>query len=475
MHWYPFRPSGNDPALIASVAPVLSRRTFLAGAATTAGAAALAGYGCSTSKASKASPGPSVSASPAPTTIRQRAGDRPDPTKAEGTDLLPQIEHIVVVMMENHSYDNYFGMLDRGDGFERDSSGRPLNSNKDASGAEVRAFHMANTCQLPKQPSQAWNATHVQWNGGAMDGFVRSDSGPVAMGYWTEEDIPFYYGLGRTFTLCDRWFGSCMAQTFPNRRFLLAATARGNISTDLNTITDFQPPNGTIMELLDKHGASWRDYYSSLPTTGLFLPVVQANPDKVVRIEQFYADAAAGKLPLFSLVEPDFNRSSEENSDDITLGEAFTASVLDAVMRGPGWAKTLLVWSYDEHGGYYDHVPPPVAVAPDSVPPRIGPGDQPGDYARYGFRVPAVVVSPYSRRDYVSHVVHDHTSILKLVQRKLNLPALTDRDAAADDLLDCVDLGSAPAFLTPPVLPTPKNGSGRPLCSSPGPVPNPVG
>ena len=137
-------------------------------------------------------------------------------------------------------------------------------------------------------------------------------------------------------------------------------------------------------------------------------------------------------------------------------------------MKGPGWAKTLLVWTYDEHGGYYDHVAPPPAVAPDAVPPRLGPNDAPGGYDLYGFRVPAVVVSPYARRDYVSHVVHDHTSILKLLETKFNLPALTDRDGAADDLLDCVDLGSSPAFAVPPTLPAPLNSSiDTPLCDSP--------
>src|SRR4051812_28498340 len=145
----------------------------------------------------------SASSAPSSTTTTLRpvlkAGERPDPTKPEGTDLLPQIEHVVVVMMENHSYDNYLGVLGRADGFTIGADGKPTNSCPDASGASVAAFHMANTCQLQRQPSQAWNATHVQWNGGAMDGFVRSDSGPVAMAYWTKDDLPFYHGLASTF------------------------------------------------------------------------------------------------------------------------------------------------------------------------------------------------------------------------------------------------------------------------------------
>ncbi|HEV3225402.1 MAG TPA: alkaline phosphatase family protein [Acidimicrobiales bacterium] len=454
---------------------MISRRSFLAGLG--AGAATLVVQGCSSDKRPSAASSSSSSASVTTTTVRQLAGDRPDPSKPEGVDTLPQVEHIVVVMMENHSYDNYLGMLGRADGFTRGADGKPTNANPDANGQPLRAFHMANTCQLPRQPSQAWNASHQQYADGAMSGFVQSDSGPVAMGYWTGDDIPFYYSLASTFPVCDRWFASCLAQTFPNRRFLIAATALGTIDDDLKFVTDGpQPAAGTIMDLLNKHSISWRDYYTSLPTTGLFLPVLNANGDKVVKIEQFFTDAAAGTLPAFSLVEPDFNHQSEENSEDITVGEKFTSNVVNAVMSGPKWSKTLLIWCYDEHGGYYDHVPPPVAVAPDAIAPRISAIDRPGDYARYGFRVPAAIVSPYAKREYVSHVVHDHTSILKLVERKFNLPALTNRDAAADDLLDSLDFDHDPAFLTPPPLAASHNTDAQtPLCTVAGAVPNPAG
>jgi phospholipase C len=156
-------------------------------------------------------------------------------------------------------------------------------------------------------------------------------------------------------------------------------------------------------------------------------------------------------------------------------------------MQSPIWATTVVVLCYDEHGGYYDHVPPPPAVPPDDIAPILRPhsGEHldglpvnvPGDYARYGFRVPAVVVSPYARKDYVSHVVHDHTSILSLIEHKWNLPALSNRDGAADSLLDTLDLSGSPPYRNPPPLPAPKNSSGVPICQPghPGPVPNPRG
>ena len=126
-------------------------------------------------------------------------------------------------------------------------------------------------------------------------------------------------------------------------------------------------------------------------------------------------------------------------------------------MTGPKWSSTMLIWTYDEHGGYYDHVPPPVAIPPDDIPPDLGPGDPPVGFDHYGFRVPAGVVSPYAKRDFVSHTVYDHTSILKTVEEKWNLPALTRRDANANSLFDMMDFTSEPAFKVPPRLPAAAN------------------
>jgi phospholipase C len=175
----------------------------------------------------------------------------------------------------------------------------------------------------------------------------------------------------------------------------------------------------------------------------------------VVPISDFFSDAAAGTLPGYCLVEPDYGTQSEENPQNIAVGEQFAASVINAVIDGPDWDRTLLVLTYDEHGGYYDHVPPPVAIPPDSIGPALLPGEDGFDgFARYGFRVPFAIVSPWARRHYVSHRVLDHTSILKLVETKWNLPALTYRDANAAAMLDMLDF-RRPAFAEPPELPQP--------------------
>ena len=259
-----------------------------------------------------------------PAARRIGPGSLPHPHLPEGTDTLPQIDHIVVVMMENHSFDNYFGMLGRGDGFRLDKHGQPLNTNADATGKSIRAFHMPSTCQLDKEPNNSWNESHIAQDGGKNDGFVLG-SGPVAMGYWTGDDLPFYYGLARTFPLADRWFASTAAKTFPNRRFLIAGTAHGHIvNNDINL--DEPAPNGTIFDRLNQHGIEWRDYYTNLPTAGLYLNTLKpVMGEQLVKVDQYFTDAAKGTLPGFCLVEPDFKVASEENPQDIRIGEEFTS------------------------------------------------------------------------------------------------------------------------------------------------------
>ena len=453
-------------------------------------------------------------------------GQRPAPSQPAGIDLLPQIKHIVVLMMENHSYDNYFGMLTgRGEGFPLGQDGQPAAVNPDAAGNPVSCYHMLSTGQLPDVPCQSWHASQLQWNAGKMDGFVTSiqavlpgENPAAGMGYWSEQDLPFYYGLARTFPLADHWFSSCLGPTFPNRRFLIAGTANGLVDDLPFHLLDY-PQAGTIFDMLTRHGISWGNYHPvpgdksrvrrlahhrrrmarrRLTALGQGLRSVTRGIQKDIQftadlfplgiaqhllhvhgMDRFFADADHGMLPAFSIVDPSFDECSEENPQDIQKGESFAAEVINRVMHGKGWPDTLLIWTYDEHGGYYDHVPPPPAVAPDDVegqslavrpswlriahkmlfPRHVrdaeNPDGAPMRYDRYGIRVPAVLVSPYARPDCVLSDVFDHTSVLKLVEEKWNLPALTRRDAAAMSPIGALDLTAPPAFLKPPPLPEP--------------------
>jgi phospholipase C len=425
----------------------------------------------------------------------------PDPSLPAGTDTIPQIEHVVVLVLENHSYDNIFGMLGRGpgqrprgDGFTLGRDGLPTATNPYPDGRLQRAFRMPTTCQLPHTPSQEWATSHHAYNLGANNGFVRTTIDPatseivgaVAMGYWTGADLPLTYSLANKFPIGDRWFSSCLGQTDPQRRYLMAATSSGmtdDIGTGAgnavaNAILGIPAANGTIFQRLTDAGISWADYNASFPL-GATMELYPANDNVYSKtnarpIAQFFSDATAGNLPQFSLLDPDYGTQSQENPQNIAVGEAFLGQVLDALRTSPLWRRTVFIFTYDEHGGYYDHVPPPAALRPDAIPPAVNPGESTYDgFARYGFRVPAVVVSPYSKRNHVSHVVYDHTSILAFVERKWNLNAMTYRDANANDLLDFLDLHAMsrgqPTFPVLPALAPAGDTPTRLACSTTGP------
>jgi phospholipase C len=293
-------------------------------------------------------------------------GRRPVTSLPAGTDLLPQIKHIVVLMMENHSYDSYLGMLaGRGEGFRLGRDGQPEAANPNADGKMIRGYHAQSTRQADGVPCQSWHASHLQWNDGRMDGFVTAtlatDQGAdetVAMAYWTERDLPFYYGLARTFPLADHWFGSCLGPTFPNRRFLIAGTANGLIDDLPLHLLDY-PPNGTIFDQLSRHGISWANYHpvqsdesrfrrlarhkrrmarrrlwrvgeglrhvadvgkDIVFTADLFPLGVGRHMLHVRSADAFFDDADKGTLPAFSIVDPSFQEFSEECPQDIRKG-----------------------------------------------------------------------------------------------------------------------------------------------------------
>jgi phospholipase C len=325
--------------------------------------------------------------------------------------------------------------------------------------------------------TQTWNAVHEQINGGRMDGFVASAGAPQPMGYYTPQVLPFAYSFARTFTVANRWFCSAPCQTIPNRRFLLAGTAYGAINTSVETLLDGSPPNGTIFDCLGAHGISWRNDFVDVPGTIVIPSILEQHPFHHFHLaDKFFDDCAAGTLPAVSFVDPEAGVLSyagtlleklpllrtigaklathggdEEDPQDISIGESWAHRATEAVLNSPAWPRTLLIYTYDEHGGYYDHVPPPAALPPDSIAPKLSPIDVPGGYDIYGPRVPAVVASPFSKPNAVTDVVHDHTSVLATIEAKWNLPALTYRDANAESVMDFLEV-SRPALLAPPTI-----------------------
>ncbi len=451
-------------------APVVSRRAVLGAAA--AGAAGLVMGRRTAAAAARRIMGSRERATFLASAAVRQPGSLPHPALAPGTESLPEIEHIVVVMMENHSFDNILGLIGRGDGFPLGPDGKPSAACPDGKGNLVHAFPMPTAC-MTDGVGNDWNTGHGSYDNGTNRGFVTASTAE-SMGYFTDRDVPFTCGLARTFPIADRWFCSAMAQTNPNRRYLFSGTSIGLVNDDLPSAL---PPNGTIFDSFNKYGITWKDYYSDNPSPLVYIGLLNrpAIRDGLVHMEEFFTDAAAGTLPQFSLLEPNYSISSEENPQDIQFGDQYLADVVNAVVHGPKWSKTLMIWTYDEWGGWYDHVPPPAAIPPDDIPPDLPPGSLPGGFDRYGFRVPAGVISPYARSHFVSHTVYDHTSVLKTVETKWNLPALTRRDANAASVLDMIDLKAKPAFLVPPRLPDPANpgSSYRCLATGPGTIPPP--
>jgi phospholipase C len=284
----------------------ITRRRLLTGAA--AGAAlALTGADLKT-RAATVPPASSREASQ-PLAPLAPAGTLPYPHLPPGTDTLPKIEHVVVLMMENHSFDNHFGTVRRRglDGLTF-RSGRAVNSNPNPAGGLVYSEPAPSTCQAGYHISQSWDASHQSWANGTNQGFVAT-CGPESMYYCTESQIPYYHSLASVFPVCDRYFASVMAQTYPNRRFLIAGSAFGQVSDPFPAIVGSTSPRpggyGTIFDLLNAYGIAWKNYFVDLPTSGLFPYVVEQNPGKVLPVTDFLVDCAAGTLPFFSLVDPE--------------------------------------------------------------------------------------------------------------------------------------------------------------------------
>src|ERR1700737_2934933 len=367
---------------------------------------------------------------------------------------ITQLNHVVVLMQENRSMSHYFGRL----------LGEPLGSNPNPinpTAPPITAFRKTNYCEVADL-AHGWNEVHQEWNNGKMDGFTTANitsadpTGSRTMGYYDQADLPFYYGLYNTFGTGDRYFASVLSQTFPNRFYLLAGTSFGHIRNDLPDATGFT--QRSVFNLLDAAHVSWKVYFSQIPFAYEFAYVRNHSPGNVVPIADYYTDAAAGRLPAVSFIDPIFVATNTVENDEhppsnVQVGQNFVSGVVNALFHSPNWSSSAFFLTYDEHGGFYDSVPPPPAPVPDSIPPMLQAGDVAAGFDRYGIRVPVAVISPFSKPHFVSHVVNDHTSILKFIETRFGLPSLTARDAAANPMLEFFDFESDPAFLAPPTLP----------------------
>jgi len=383
------------------------------------------------------------------------------------------MKHIVVELQENRSFDNYFSKMneyrqmngvDDNAVDERSSTvGLP-----DVAGKLVTPFHAQTGCQENLSPS--WNAEHYDYDNGLMDNFLKSGNsvgyssddpnGTRAISYYDWTDLPYYYSLAFQFATSDRWFSPLIGPTDPNRMYLYGATALGW------TVGPHPPqggfPNMTIFDLLDQAGISWKYYYQdAAPIHIPYWSIYQKDPSKFVPIADYFNDVKSeGTFPSVVYIEeghydehPEPDPGTSGETENIQQGATVIKSFIDALMQSSTWKTSAFILGYDEAGGFDDHVAPPAAVQPDGIPPIITLGtDAPGLFNQYGFRLPVAVVSPWTIPHFVSHVVRDHTAILKLIETRFSLPPLTARDAASDNMTEFFNFAS-PAYMTPPTMP----------------------
>jgi phospholipase C len=384
---------------------------------------------------------------------------------------LGRVHHIVVLMQENRSFDHYFGALHHEGQTAVDAEPTRGNPDPRNPSARITPFHAQSTCEVADL-NHEWSGLHAAIDGGRMDGFTAQNvigtdpTGKRAMGYFDASDLPFYYRLANTFGIGDRYYSPVAGNSLPNWFYALAATSFGHIG---NFAADVPPSGGfaqpTIFGRLEQARISWKVYEAQYAAPPIFSPYVlpsffadvQSHQDHVRPISDYFADAAAGTLPEVSLIEPaSLGTVSQENDEhppsNIQVGQRFAETLVRALTRSSDWRSSIFLLTYDENGGYFDHVAPPPAPVPDDIAPRLAPGDTPAAFDRYGVRVPFIAVSPFSKPHFVSHRVSDHTSILALIERRFHLRPLTRRDQGADPLLEYFDF-TRPHFTKPPALP----------------------
>lgn len=370
---------------------------------------------------------------------------------SEATRSKIPVDHVIVLMRENRSYDQLFGHLSDIDPKKYEGI-PPSFSNEDAAGQDVAPFHETNT-QLPNDPNHQWDAMHAQVGGGKMDGFVKSAAettgtdGHFVMGYYDEGDFPFYYFLATTYALGDRHFPSALAGTWPNRDYLYAGTSDGVRETsDIPLCTPDThgciPHTPLIFDLLDQApgveggtGVPWGVYTDGLPLE--FALEWGGDHRGVHPMKDLFDGLESGSLPNVVFADGTLDQDDDHPPADIKRGERWTKRVYDAAVKSPLWKRMVVFFTYDEAGGFFDHVPPPPYDANQSKVCVARPEDS--DFHELGVRVPLVVISPWARRGYVSHVRHEHTSITRFIELLFDLPALTKRDANSDAFLDMFD------------------------------------
>jgi phospholipase C len=387
----------------------------------------------------------------------------------------------------------------------------PANCQASAANPPVTSYHLLTQCI--ENPSPSWNEAHVDWNvsdpvsaTATLDGFVQTAAnnarrqnpmyndvnGVRAMGYYDGSELNYYYFMASNFATSDNWFSPVMSRTDPNRMYLIAGTSQGHVYP-LNQSNSPKLSAKTIFEELQQAGISWKIYvdptgtgcnstdskclakFSSLQNFTYISTVLSQFPQNIAPISDYLTAAQNGTLPQVSLIEPGFAAGTDEHPTvndlfptRIQLGAKYVSSLINAMMGtpsnpSPSWKDSVFILTYDEGGGLYDHIAPKPTVSPDGIKPSdliLNPPDicttttGPNcDFTYTGYRVPLIVVSPFTRKNFVSHTFSDYTAILKLIETRFGVQALTKRDIQQIDMTEFFDFANVP-WATPPAPPT---------------------
>jgi phospholipase C len=392
-----------------------------------------------------------------------------------------QVKHVIFLMQENRSFDNYFGLLGayRGskglstdvDGFDPDK-GLPDRANPSNL---IKPYHFRTQCT--KLVTPGWNESHFdvhysassdsyQASSTPMEGFLKTTNsvdwgndptGERAMGYYDQTDLPYYYELATQYATSDRWFSAMLGPTIPNRMYLMTGTSFGFIRPDVHGHAPY--PQKTFFRALTEAGITWRYYYQDSSVYLFEFADWATEQGKVRNISEYYnilaGPDADSKLPEVIFIERKGSTAplldEHPHGAGVQFGSANTKKIIDALMNSAAWKSSVFLLYYDEGGGFHDHVPPIAVTPPDSTPPNLQAGDHAGDFATSGFRTPMILVSPFVKPHYVSHTPMESTSIWKFIETRFGMAPLTQRDATANDMTEFFDFTSPPRLAIPPL------------------------
>ncbi len=351
------------------------------------------------------------------------------------------LDTVICVMMENRSFDHYFGTLSLHEG-RTDVDG--LNSslfNLDSNGDKVHPWNATPDRICVEDPPHGWNDFDSQFGGGKNDGFVKSHLdrhhvdgaddvallGATVMQYYKREQVPFIHSLADDFTLCQKWLCSVRGPTWPNRWYLHGAQSNGITSNDFGGDYSFE----MIYDRLTEKGITWAYYYTDLPFLAVASEFLKRHKGRrpLRPISEFYHDMANGNLPQYCMVDPGFNLNDDHPPHHVGLGQQFLSTVYHKLAESAYWKRSMFFITYDENGGFYDHV----------APPKVEDNFAAKGFDQLGFRVPGIVAGPYVKQS-VSDMQFDHSSVLAFLEWKFDLKPLTKRDAAANNFTELLDV-----------------------------------